>query len=180
MTTSCDETPVLHETSKQGSFVFELWIAKEMCLDVDTGETTVTGAPIFVRVTNQGLAEAQMVAADPDAVHVSRIWDADRIDQGLDIDRDPVSGDIATQTVSIAPGASWDTTPVENSLSFLTPDLLDGNPISGGKIAIEDRLRRIIGLEVTFSAKANTGTGFVPFEQKLIGQITAVSRPDTQ
>ena len=178
MTTPCDATLTLHETATQGPLTFELWVAKELCLQPRIETTTLSETPLVVRVRNTGPRPVQMVAAVPDAIAVTRVWDADQPAAPVELSQGPEPEEVPTTTVKIAPNAAWDSAPLTGYLSFLAPDILQGTQIaSGTELDPKAKLQRIFGMEVRFAATANTGAGFVPVQQTLKGSIIALLLP---
>lgn len=178
MTPACDDTLTLHETASQGPLSFELWVAKEFCLQPRLETTTLSDAPLVVRVRNTGPRPVQMVAAVPDAIAVTRVWDAEHSDAPVELSQGPEPAEVPTTTVDIAPNTEWDSAPLTGYLSFLAPDILQGTQISSGaELDTEAKLHRVFGVEVRFAATANTGAGFVPIQQILKGSIIALLLP---
>ncbi|EPX79827.1 hypothetical protein [Litoreibacter arenae] len=181
MNASCDETLTLQETASHGPLTIELWIARELCLQPLPQTTMLSDAPLQVRVKNTGPTPVQLVAAVPDAVFVTRVWDADRPAAPLDMSEGPPPESVPTTTVDIASGEAWETAPLSGYLNFLSPDLLEGTYMGDGT-ALDPalKLRRVVGLEVRFAASVNSGTGFAPVVQTLKGSIEAVVLPMKQ
>jgi hypothetical protein len=177
MTSPCDITPTQHEVITKGTLRFELWIAKELCLERNGPSTSLSSAALTVRIVNTGATAVQLVAADPDALFITNIWDADQPSSMIELNPGPEPEDIATVQVEIAPGGAWDSRPVENYMNILAADMLKGARIDGSELPQVAHLRRAFGLRAAFSAAINTGAGFAAVSQSLNGSIEMVQIP---
>ena len=174
MTSPCDITPTQHEVITKGTLRFELWVAKELCVVPDGQTTNLSPAAVSIRITNTGAVPVQLIAADPDALFVRRIWDANRPNSSIDLNQGPEPEDLPSVQVELAPDQAWQSAPVEHYMSILAPDILRQTHIDGTPLSSQHHLRRDFGLEVQFSANVNTGKGFVPTQHLLKGAIQSV------
>ncbi|RLJ60419.1 hypothetical protein BCF46_0618 [Litoreibacter meonggei] len=180
MTSPCDITPTQNQVVKKGALQIELWIAKELCLESSGQTTNLSSAALHVRIVNTGANAVQLVAADPDALFIAKIWDADQPASMIELSPGPEPEDIATVQVEIAPGGAWDSRPIENYMNVLVADMLKGARIDGSPLPDAARMRRVFGVEALFAATLNSGTGFVAFEQNLKGVVEMVQVPAAQ
>lgn len=180
MTSPCDITPTQHEVITKGTLRFELWIAKELCLERYGQSTNLSSAALTVRIVNTGATAVQLVAADPDALFITKIWDADQPSSMIELNPGPEPEDIATVQVEIAPGGAWDSRPIENYMNILVADMLKGARIDGSLLPEAIQMRRVFGVEALFAASLNSGAGFVAFEQDLKGAVEMVQVPAAQ
>lgn len=177
MTSPCDITPTQHDVVSNGALRFELWVAKQLCVTRVGQSSNLTSASIFVRIVNTGPTPVQLVAADPEALRLVKIWDADRAQSMIELTLGPEPKEIPTVQATIAPGQGWDSSPLENQMSFLVPHLNAGARLDGSSLPEAAKFSRVFGLEAQFAATFNTGAGFVPMDQVLRGSIEAVMLP---
>lgn len=178
MSETCDTAPVRHGTALQGPLRFELWVARQLCLQQrQSGATDLTSGALSVRVINEGATPVILVAAATEAVAIERISDGDVEGSAIEVNPGPEPEEVPTVQVEIPAGMAWDSAPVENYLSFAVPDLLAGERLDGSALPDELKRRRIFRLDANFAANANTGAGFRPVSQRLTGFIEAVVLP---
>lgn len=174
MTTTCDITPIQSDVITQGALRFELWVAKELCVIREAGTTNLSGGALSVRIINTGETPVILVAANPNATFVTKVWDADQITSMIELSPGPEPEDIPTVQVEISPGQGWQSAPIENYMSILAAEILGGKRIDGTVLPEGAHQRRMFGLEARFSATFNAGAGFVPNELTFKGGIEAV------
>ncbi len=173
-TSPCDIGPVRQDVGTLGALRLELWVAKELCVAPEPETTNLSGGAVSVRIFNTGQTPVQLVAADPEATFVTKVWDADRSASMIEFDLGPEPEDVPTVHVEIAPGESWQSAPIEHYMNTLALELRGGRRIDGTSLPEGGKQRRRFGLQARFAATVNAGAGFVAMEQTFEGEIDVV------
>ncbi|MGH1347658.1 MAG: hypothetical protein ACRBN8_39250 [Nannocystales bacterium] len=171
---ACDTTPIQHDAVTRGALRFELWIAKDLCVTRYAETTMISPGALSVRIINTGKTPVQMVAADPDATFVAKLWDADQVTSMVELHRGPEPEDVATVLVDIGSGQTWQSPPIQSYMNILASDILAGSRIDGTVLPESAHLGRSFGMEVAFSATFNAGAGFVAMSETFRGTIEMV------